>query len=124
MRLLILFFLVVWHQTEALAEEHSITIPSTNSGIARPVIDTSPTSEISNKVLSAVFEPEKGTLKITRRIKEDYIFYSCHSFNCSPETTDRVVMQIYGVKDGKLALIKTIEGKIIPAQEERIEWPE
>lgn len=31
---------------------------------------------------------------------------------------------IYGVVNGKIALIKTIEGKTITAQPERVEWPE
>jgi hypothetical protein len=31
---------------------------------------------------------------------------------------------IYGVVNGKIALIKTITGKTIPAQPERVEWPE
>lgn len=35
----------------------------------------------------------------------------------------RVWKEVYGVKNGKITLLKTIEGKIIPAQDERIEWP-
>jgi hypothetical protein len=31
---------------------------------------------------------------------------------------------IYGVVDGKIALIKTVTGKVVPAQRERVEWPE
>lgn len=35
----------------------------------------------------------------------------------------RVWKEIYGVKDGKLLLLETIEGKIIPVQAEHVEWP-
>lgn len=35
----------------------------------------------------------------------------------------RVWKEIWGVKDGRLALLEVIEGKIIPAQAERVEWP-
>jgi hypothetical protein len=37
---------------------------------------------------------------------------------------DRVRKYVYGVKDGKLTLLRTIEGKIMPAQSERVEWPD
>lgn len=39
-------------------------------------------------------------------------------------TTYRAYKEIYGVKDGNLALLRTIEGKIVPAQSERVEWPD
>jgi len=38
--------------------------------------------------------------------------------------TKRIWKEIYIAKDGKIVLEKTIEGKIIPAQNERWEFPE
>lgn len=38
-------------------------------------------------------------------------------------TKRRVFKEVYGARDGKVALLYTVEGKIVPAQAERVEWP-
>lgn len=70
------------------------------------------------------YDPQRGEITITfRRQSTSGFCYSTNPPTCESDP-DVVWKEIYGVKDGKLQLIKRIEGKVIPAQEERIEWEE
>ncbi len=68
----------------------------------------------------------EGRLEIVKRS-------SCYpnsvpAIACLPKPCDwtirKVWREVYAAQDGKIILLKKIEGKIIAAQEERIEWPE
>lgn len=81
-------------------------------------------SECSETLVST--ELIAGRLEIVRRS-------TCYPIStpavvCTPGPCDwsvrRVWREVYAARDGRIVLIKKIEGKITPAQTERIEWPE
>lgn len=66
-----------------------------------------------------------GQLEIVKRSASYPVYVpavACWPNNCDLRS-QRVWKEVYGVKDGKLILLETIEGKIVPAQAERVEWP-
>ena len=63
-----------------------------------------------------------GTLEIVRRYPGNMMFYSYPP----RQAPDRIVKEVYGAKDGKVVLLRTVEGKHFPAEQvpERIEFSE
>ncbi len=74
-------------------------------------------------ISSFQFNQEKQTITATyEEILASATCYATNPVQC--ENDRRAYRKTYGIKDGRLQLLKTEEGKIVPAQEERIEWPE
>lgn len=88
------------------------------------IVLTTPNYQIVSQLVESVTVTD-GRLEVVRRIVEYPV--AIPAVNCTSPPCDwtrrRVVKEIYGVKDGKLQLLETIEGKIIPAQAERVERP-
>jgi hypothetical protein len=56
------------------------------------------------------FDEEAGTIEVVKRVASKMVYAS----NPPQSAPDKVWKEIYGIKDGKLAMLKTIEGKHIP----------
>lgn len=86
---------------------------------------TTSTSMILNinpiTIVSSYFQETENENLLTI-IKRQSVFYAYSSVGTT--TTDRVWKEIYGVKNGKLELIQTVYGKIVPAYNvsEKIEF--
>jgi hypothetical protein len=102
-------------------------ISSTELNLSTVFLEVAPCEA---RTLDSNYDQVAGTLTITKRS------------DCNPQprnsvwavycpkgcdfTIRRVWREVYGVKDGKLALLKTVEGQIIPASKipESFKWPE
>lgn len=75
------------------------------------------------EIISAVLYEKKNQFEIIKTIHSNASYTSS---NGSTSVPDKVWKEIYGVINGKLILIKSIEGIHIPARhtEERYEFPE
>ncbi len=89
---------------------------------------------LSNKTLSSscttqtLVYPKGGTLvveydRICPVLTGTLTLTESGVLTTTPMSTRRVWREIYGARDGKVVLIKTIEAKVVPAQAERVEWP-
>jgi len=74
------------------------------------------------KVINFLFNQENNTIEVTYRQPSMFVPVE----NLLNEAPDKVWKEIYGVKDNKIQLIKTIEGRHMPGHyvEERIEFDE
>jgi len=106
------------------------TTSGTGSGVLSVTGISLPDKKCVVTLLESDFKFNENKIEITKR--EDcnpngnftYALY-CGSSPCD-FSTHRVYKEIFGVVDGKIKLVKTVEGKIIPAskKEESFEWPE
>lgn len=70
-------------------------------------------------------EHKDGRIEVTKR--SNYMPSSVPAIVCAPQPCDwmirKVWREVYEAKDGKIVLSKKIEGRVLPAQDEKIEWP-
>lgn len=102
-----------------------LSLTESQSGTSTIVIREGDNICLSYSESILLAELKDGQLEITKR--SACIPSMTSSINCWPTPCDftihKVWKEIYTARDGKIVLSKTIEGKIVPAQSERIEWP-
>lgn len=110
----------------------SNNIPPFNFDSGINIASTS-TYEISmyhpKTVVDCVVDDETITITYVQRAKYSYTTYCLNvtisNSQVSVHNPDLVFKEVYGVRDGKLTLLKTIKGRIVPPQlEESFEFDE